>query len=734
MERRSSRVALIALASVLGARTANADEPSKTEEPTKADKVEEVSVTGTRLSEFGGSAHAIKDVQLRRFSYDDPHKVLMEVPGVYVRQEDGFGLRPNIGIRGASSDRSKKITIMEDGVLAGPAPYSAPAAYYFPMIDRMRTVRVVKGPASIVYGPQTVGGAIDLVTREIPTERKGTYDFGFGQYMFNKQHVTYGSSDERAGFLLEGIRVANTGFKDLDGGGDTGFTRSEWMAKGSYLFDPSARIQNEVGVKLGYGEETSNETYLGLADEDFAKNPYRRYKASAFDQMNWHRTSIALTHTARFSKQLEMTTTVYRNDLHRIWRKVNGFKGENLLDVLANPDTPRNQVFMGTLRGEIDSNPGDPQTIMIGPNNRTFVSQGIQTQVRAATKTGPVVHRFTYGVRAHYDSIVRKHTQDGFIMRGGNLVTDGAQTQTTAENEASTHALALWAVDAMTIGDLILTPGVRIEAIHAAYRDQLTGTHDGAIYQVVVPGANAYYAITRELGVLGGVHRGFSPVPPEQAREGRPEKSTNYEAGARYTGRQVRAEAIGFYNDYQNLTNLCTFSNGCEIQKIDLQTEGGRARILGAELYAETELDLGDGWHLPTRAAYTYTYTELLTTFKSDDPQLGDVVRGDEIPYVPPNQASGAIGVERPEWGVNVAGTFVDSMREKAGQGTPKPGALTDPYFLLDASAKYKVLPHVELYVNGRNLLDQRYIASRRPFGARPGAPLWVMVGVRGDF
>ena len=724
---RSPRLALI-LAISFFASSARAEDEEKKE------KTDEVSVTGTRLHETGGSAHRLTDTQLRRFSYDDPHQVFTSMPGVYVRTEDGFGLRPNIGIRGASSDRSKKITLMEDGVLIGPAPYSAPAAYYFPMIDRMRTVRVVKGPSSIVYGPQTVGGAIDMVSREIPTDRKGTYDFAFGQYMFNKQHVSYGMSDEKGGFLVEGIRLSNTGFKDLDGGGDTGFTRSEWMVKGNYILDPNATIQQEIGAKLGYSDERSNESYLGLTDRDFAAAPYRRYRASAFDRMDWHRTSVALTHTARFSKHLEISTTVYRNDLSRIWRKVNGFRSADMLDALANPDSERNRVYVGTLRGDLDSNAGDPQTIMIGPNNRQFVSQGLQTQVRAAAKTGPIIHRVTYGVRAHYDEIVRKHTQDGFLMRGGNLIHDGSATETTADNVGSTHALALWAVDAMSIGRLIVTPGVRIEAINAQYRDFLTGTRDGAIYQVVIPGANVYYGINRQLGLLGGVHRGFSPVPPEQARFSDPEKSTNYEAGARYTTRRWRAEAIGFFNDYQNLTNLCTFSNGCTIQNIDRQTDGGRARILGGEVFGETELDLGDGWKLPSRLAYTYTYTELLTTFQSADPQLGDVVRGDEIPYVPPHQASAALGLERTDWGVNVAGTFVDSMRERAGQGTPAPGTLTDPYFLLDASAKYRVVKHLELYVNGRNLTNTEYIASRRPFGARPGAPIWFMVGVRGDF
>ena len=56
--------------------------------------------------------------------------------------------------------------------------------------------------------------------------------------------------------------------------------------------------------------------------------------------------------------------------------------------------------------------------------------------------------------------------------------------------------------------------------------------------------------------------------------------------------------------------------------------------------------------------------------------------------------------------GLNVSGTFVDAMWERAGHGTAQPGDKTDAYFLLDASAKYRLFDHVELYVNGRNLTN----------------------------
>ena len=706
-------------------------EPAPPPRPPKDD--DEVRIGGTRITELGGSAHVVKDAQLRRYAYDDPHQVLLSVPGVYVRPEDGMGLRPNIGIRGANSDRSKKVTIMEDGVLVGPAPYSAPAAYYFPLIDRMRTVRVVKGPSAIMFGPQTVGGAIDMITREIPSERKGTYDFAFGQYGFNKQHASFGTSDEHVGFLIEGMRLDNTGFKDLPGGLDSGFTRNEWMAKTSWNPAPRAEIQNELILKLGYSGETSNETYLGLSDDDLRANPDRRYLASAQDRMENHRTSIELTHRMRFSPKVDVVTTAYRHDFDRTWRKVNGFRGADISEVLGNPNTPRNQIFHGVLTGAIDAN--DPsQTIMIGPNHRTFVSQGLQSQIRVATKTGPVVHHFTYGVRAHYDQIVRKHTQDGFVMTNQALVPDGRVTELTADNTAMTHALALWATDAMSFGPLVVTPGIRIEAIHAAYRDTLTRTHDGATYQVIIPGVNAYWALRRDFGLLAGVHKGVSPVPPERARRSPPEESVNYEGGVRFARRNARAEMIAFYNDYSNLTDICTFSNGCTNANLDRQFSGGKARIAGLEVYGEYEPRIAAGWTMPMRVTYTYTYTEFLSTFASADPQFGNVKEGDELPYVPAHQANASLGVERKSFGLNLAGTFVDAMWERAGRGEPTPGSKTDAYFLLDASVKYRLLEHVELYVNGRNLTNDRYIASRRPFGARPGAPLWVLGGVRGEF
>lgn len=140
----------------------NAQQQEKGNEDIDRDTVyrlEEVVVSGRQIlgSKFKarnrtGSAYYISPEEIRKFGYTDINRMLKAVPGVNMYEEDGFGLRPNISLRGTKAERSERISIMEDGILAAPAPYSAPAAYYFPNAARMEAVEVVKGSSQVHYG------------------------------------------------------------------------------------------------------------------------------------------------------------------------------------------------------------------------------------------------------------------------------------------------------------------------------------------------------------------------------------------------------------------------------------------------------------------------------------------------------------------------------------------------------------------------------------------------------
>ncbi|HMI94802.1 MAG TPA: TonB-dependent receptor [Polyangiales bacterium] len=711
---------------------AHAQTPPPAPPATEPGAGDELIVVGTKLKETAGSVDVVRAAELERFEHDDPHAVLAAVPGVYVRGEDGFGLRPNIGLRGANPDRSKKVTLMEDGVLVGPAPYTAPAAYYFPLITRMSEVRVFKGPGSVAYGPQTVGGAIDLRTRAIPNQLSATLDLAGGSYFYRKLDGTVGTSFEHGGFLLEGVNIASDGFKELRGvledSGETGFYRNEWLAKARY--DLGGELANELALKLTYSEELSNETYLGLTDDDFRADPLQRYGVSRLDQMRNHRTSVVLTHTLDLSDDAVLTSDAYRHDYYRVWRKVNRFGGADLFGVLSDPNSPRNAIFHSLLTGESDSSTAQ-ETLFIGPNEREFVSQGVQSRLHWELDGAPLAHRIELGARMHYDGIVRHHSEDGFALAGGELIPDGNPTLDTALNEAWTYALALHVIDAVSWGALTLTPGLRLELIRSEIDDRLDASEHGRNAHTLVPGIGAFVAITRDLGLLAGVYRGFSPPPPGSEDAIEPELSANFEAGARFVRGAARAELIGFYNDYQNLTAVCTFSSGCSDAELDQQIDAGRARIYGFEALVEHAIELGSGLALPLRAAYTLTRTELLRSFRSDDPIFGDVERGDELPYVPEHELNASAGLEHQVAGGSATVSYVAAMREQPGSEPLSQVLATDDLLSFDLNLYYRPLSYLELYANARNLLDSHDIVSRRPFGARPNAPRMLQLGVK---
>ncbi|HVJ93642.1 MAG TPA: TonB-dependent receptor [Labilithrix sp.] len=720
-----SSLVVLALAS---STKAYAEEPAR-----KANEIEEVIVAGTTLSHTAGSAQVIRRDQLERFEYDDPTTVVQQVPGVYARGEDGIGLRPNIGIRGANPDRSKKITLMEDGILFGPAPYSAPAAYYFPLVTRMTQMRVVKGPAAIAYGPHTVGGAIDFVSRPIPTRLGGGVDLAGGQYGYGKAHAWVGSGDGRLGFLVEGVHLQNTGFTNLPSGADTGSTRNDWMVKAAYTINPDAKTKHRLQLKLSYADEVSNETYLGQTDADFRTDPYRRYPASALDQMKNHRTGIVVTHTLEGPESsYQIKTSAYRFDYERSWNKLNRLGAASVSTVLANPNDPALAGYYSVLTGRIDS--GSPaDTLYVGPNHRAFVSQGIQSVLSTTAHTGPLEHRFESGLRFHYDHIKRLHTESGYLMSGGELVPSGEAVLTTSDNFASSHAVAVHLTDAMTFRGLTVTPGARVELIASKTEDYLTKENKDALVAAVMPGVGAYYAILRDFGVLAGVYRGFSPPAPGSDANVKPEYSVSYEAGARYTHGRTRAELIGFLSDYSNLTDVCTLASGCVSTNLDRQFDAGKALIYGLEAYATHEQRFG-AFRAPVSAAYTLTYGELQNDFTSADPIYGVVRKGDELPYIPRHQLVVTAAVEHARAGLNGVVGYVAPMREQAGNVPLDKALATDEQVWLDLGAYVNVFRWLRLYTNLRNVLGAENIVGRRPYGARPNAPRWFQVGLKLNF
>lgn len=722
-------------ADYLGAAVAVSPEDEAEVSTASRARIEEIRIVGKKSdrARIGGSATVIEEEDLARFEYDDPHAILRMVPGVYLREEDGFGLRPNIGIRGVSAERSAKVTLMEDAVLFGPAPYSAPAAYYFPLMTRMVAVEVFKGPAAVRYGPQTVGGAINFVSRPIPVEPTVAIDAAYGSYGYGKFHGWAGGTWENFGVSLEGVHLQSSGFKELDGGGPTGFQRNEIVAKGEAGFDLGAGFFLNNGIKIGYSDESSEETYLGLTDEDFGDNPFRRYVSSQLANMNWERQQYQLTQRLSWRDEVNVQLNAYRHDFKRVWTKLNRFApgAPSLRDIFADP-TGINAVFLAVLKGEQDTS-NRLEVLRIGTNDREFVSQGLQLQADGRFETGPLLHSLNGGLRIHYDRIDRDHTEDPYEMFDFRLERTAQPTITIVDSVGSTTAWAFYLEDEIEWEDLIVTAGARVELIDTKF-DELVGpepAQERNSQDVFIPGIGLVYLIDENWSVLAGVHRGFSPVAPGQGENADPEEAINYELGGRFFWGESSAEVIGFWSDYSNLLANCRQVTGCDPSQVDEQFNGGAVDVAGVEVQVSHAFETPWSFQIPTSLVYTYTRSEFRSTFSSASPIFGDVEEGDELPYLPAQLGTANVGLLAEDWDITLSMRYIGTMRDVAGQGPIPENQKIPSAFVADLAMGWSPIESLRLYVTVANLFDNKYIVSRRPFGARPGLPLTVAGGFK---
>jgi len=682
-----------------------------------------------------GSIYQISKEELKNKKTTNIHEVLKDIPGVSIQQEDGFGLRPNIGLRGTHPHRSKKITMLEDGVLLGPAPYSAPAAYYFPLVSRITGVEVYKGPSSVKYGPNSIGGAINFLTRDFSEKQKAEIDYSYGSYDTHKLNTWYSGGSKSFNWLAEYNRASSDGFKDLPRGGNTGFEKNDVLLKGRYKFNTAK--ERTLDFKVSWSDEVSNETYMGLTGDDFGREPYARYESTSTDRLNWEHKEYKIKYFNEWTENVFSDLTLYRNEFSRNWDKLNGFADTSidLRDVFLSP-TGQNEDFLAVLKGQKDSSPSEK--LRFGINQRDYISQGISFETRVTTLNSKGrSNNLDIGLLLHNDEIERSHLLQDADMIGGRLSKDAAFVDPDNSNIDSTKALRLFLVDTFETEKWLIRLGGRFERVENKRFDTATNLEKNTdTEEFFVPGAGVSYKINSKNLVFVGANKGYTLPGPGQDSSILPEESMNYELGYRYRG-AYSFELIGFYSDYRNLLGACSFSTGCTSGELDVQFNGGEAKIFGAEFLAGTEMAYKD-FSFPLRLSATYTNATFNSNFISTNREWGGSAAnplpiniGDPLPYIPELMASLTVGLKFKRITSNLFYNYKSSIFDQAASS----GQFEISSFsTVNLNTRYQVDKKLGLYLNVENLLGNEYISSVRPFGLRPGAPRWVSLGAAYTF
>jgi Fe(3+) dicitrate transport protein len=711
--------------------------------------VRHVTLTGGEkgIKDLPGSAYYLSPKELEKFNYSDVNRMLKSVPGVNIQEEDGFGLRPNIGLRGTGVERSSKITVMEDGVLIAPAPYSAPAAYYFPTIGRMQAVEILKGSSQIKYGPYTTGGAINMISSQIPSDLKAKFTMLGGSFNGRNLHAFIGNSHKYVGYSVEAFNYSSDGFKTLDNGGSTGFDKKDVIAKLRFNTPSDARIYQSLTLKAGMSTERSDDTYLGITADDFATTPFRRYASSQMDEMNTDQSQLTATYVLKPNKLITFTTTAYRMDFHRNWYKLDAVKDtsgvkRSIASILDNPN--EYVSYYDIIAGGTSLN---DDALYVKANNRTYSAQGIQSVVGFDLKTGKIEHDIDLGFRYHQDNMDRYQLEDKYKMVNGTMMLTAAGTPGTESNRI-VHAIAAasYLQYKMNMKRFSTTLGIRHEQIWLSEKDfgksdpGRTGTAlstKSNEVNVFIPGISVDYKINELMSAFAGVHKGFAP--PGVNEGSTPEESVNYEAGAKLYRKALSSQLVIFFNDYSNLLGADLAAGGG--MGTGVLFNGGSARSQGIEFQLIYDLlsKIGSGdkknkFNLPLIIGYTYTDAYFRTDFESTFEDWGTVSSGDKLPYLANNQFSFNLTLEHAKFSLSLGGKYTSDMRTVAGSDEIPSNELIPSTFILDAGAKYHVVRNVSLVCNVINLTNETYLVSTRPAGLRPGMPFAIQAGLKATF
>jgi Fe(3+) dicitrate transport protein len=686
-------------------------------EPSELYELPRVDVIGhpDNLDNIPGSGNILNRADIETSRVFTGAEALRKIPGVHVRDEEGIGLRPNIGLRGLNPTRSTKTTLLEDGVPLSYAPYGDNATFYSPAVDRYDRIEVLKGAGQTLFGPQTIGGVVNYITAIPSKEFKGRAQLVGGNRDFFDANLRLSGG----GLLFDYIHRQSDGARD-----NTHTELHDLNIKGLFQINAAQAIT----ARASYYTEDSNVSYTGITDSEF-NNLGPRYNPFKYDNFKIERYATSMTHDFQISDRASLITNAYFQWFNRdFWRQLS-----------ATNDNPCAGYVGVTGNFQADRNNGiavdiDRCRSMQG-RLRQYKFFGIEPRLELAYSAFGIENKLDAGVKLHLedqDRIQRNGTEPG-IQNGATLVEDSDRT---------TKAYSFFAQNHFTISKWSITPGVRYEGIENEFKNNLLGQQVDDKIGEWIPSLGVTFNPTQNYTIFAGAHKGFAPPRVEDIINGTTgtstnvdaEKSTNYEFGIRATlVAGVNIQATLFRNDYTRLISVGRIANG------SVPLSQGEALYQGVELGGNVDLTSG----LYFRFAVTYLPTAEQTT-PFTQVVNGAVVSGSEAgkrqPYAPERQATISLGYGRGGFtgqveAVHVGEQFADFANTEVPvtNGNGQIGKI-GAYTIYNLALNYKFRgPPLSLFFTAKNLADKVYIVDRTR-GIQVGSPRLIQAGVRYEF
>jgi Fe(3+) dicitrate transport protein len=698
------------------------------------------------LGEIPGSGSILDSETLTQSRVFTSNEALRKVPGTLVRDEEGFGLRPNIGIRGLNPTRSTKVLLLEDGIPFTLAPYGDNSAYYHPPVDRFDHIEVLKGSGQILFGPQTIGGVINYVTPSAPTRTGGFLSLAPGNRDYLNGHLRLGLPVGTSGLLFDYVRKEGEGARDNIGSrlNDVNLKATIGLGGG-----------HSLSLRGNYYSEDSRVTYSGLTEAEYLSAP--RQNPFQNDSLLLDRWGAAASHRVALGENGALTTTAYGYLVSRDWWRQSSFSSQRPNDA-SDPDC-------GGL-ANLNTTCGNEGRL------RDYAVWGVEPRLRMTHGLLGLLSQVDLGARAHFEDQDRRQVNGDTPTSRTPGAADDLNSGLREDNDRQNQAYSAFIQNRMFVGNWSFTPGIRVEHVRYERANRLPVSGNPSVVSgrtsltEIIPGFGVTYTAGPSTTLFAGVHRGFAPPRTEDiisnttggVVELDPELSWNYEAGIRsrvHPGAQL--EATLFRMDFTNQIIPASLAGGSG----STLTSAGETLHQGFEVAGRLDGAglFGTHHNIYLRGAYTY-----LPTARFESSRFGYVgtggsdlvgkvyneqdasgsrtqvnVTGRRLPYAPKHLVSVTLGFAAPFGldtrmeAVYVGPQFGDALNTSVTVADGQQGPIAG-YTIWNLAVNYTVRPlRTTLFVTAKNLFDRLYVVDRAR-GIIPGSPRLIHAGVTQQF
>jgi len=640
---------------------------------------------------------------------NNPRQVYKSIPGLNIWESDGAGLQLSIGARGLDPNRTSNFNTRQNGYDISADALGYPESYYTPPTQALKKIEIVRGAASLQYGPQ-FGGLLNFILKKGPSNKafEFTSENTIGSFgLFNTFNSIGGSKNEWNYYAYFQYKTGN-GWRPF----------SAFDQKAGYV-----HLDKKLGPKWKIGFDFTHMDYLaqqpgGLEDFQFLRDSRIAKRSRNWFAVDWNLAAVTLDY--RITDKTKINSRSFLLDAQR--------EALGALNPINRPD------------------PLTERDLIRGKYNNF----GNETRLIHRYQLGKQITTFLAGVR-YYQGFTQNEQGLASASSDADFSFLNPGDLESSDYEFPSNNFAFFAENLFYINNkLSITPGIRLERIKTESEGffKETITSGDSILLIIkrddkklnkrnflLTGLGTGYKLTPELELYANFSQNYRSINFSDLAVVNPnliidslltdEKGYNMDLGLRgqILKNAVQMDLSVFYLNYKNRigTSEVIVTDRFGIEKaVAFTTNVGNAYVLGLESYLEAKLlDLFNINSENITANLFTNFSILNSAYRTEDQKID----GNEVELVPSFSLKTGLSLGYKNFRAAYQFGAVGNQFSDATNATFVADAtrgVIPSYQIHDLSFSYKYR-WLKVQTGVNNLLDARYFTRRAVAYPGPG-------------